>query len=111
MKTDKTIPFKKEMRRLAGIAYQREMDSELNEVYKEFEKWANGEIDCFELNDVIHKYHDETARYLWKINHMKPDYLTARGIGKDIIKNEEVNPKIIEYLKDQIEFIRDENSV
>jgi hypothetical protein len=28
------IRIKKEMRRLAGISYQREMDSELNEIYK-----------------------------------------------------------------------------
>ena len=111
MENNKSIPFKKEMRRLVGVAYQREMDSELNEVYKEFKKWEKGEIDCFTLNEIIHKYHDETARYLWKINHLKPDYLTARGIGKDIIKNEEVNPKIIEYLKVQIESIREENSV
>jgi hypothetical protein len=111
MDHEKPIPFKMEMRRLAGIAYQRELDLELTEVYKEFKKWEKGKLDCFKLNDVIHKYHDETARYLWKLNHMKPDYLTARGIGKNIIKNEEVNPKIMEYLKDKIEYIRQENGV
>ena len=111
MEQEKTIPFKKEMRRLAGIAYQREMDSELNEIYKEFKKWEKGEIDCFKLNDIIYKYHDEIARYLWKINLMKTDYLTARGIAKNIIKNEEVNPKLKVYLKDKIEYIKNEIGV
>jgi hypothetical protein len=59
----------------------------------------------------VNAYHDGTARYLWKINHLKPDYLTARGIAKGFIKSEEVNPKLLEYLKDKIKFIKDEEGV
>ena len=89
--------LKKEMRRIAGIAYQRELDEELRAVYKDFKKWEKGALDCFQLNEIIHKFHVGVSRQLYKINMADVDYLAARAIGLKIIKPEEVNPVLMNY--------------
>lgn len=103
MKNEYSKPFKKEMRRIAGIAYQREMDEELGKLYEQFKKWEKKEIDCFQLNDIIHKYHDGISRQLYKLNQMGADYLAIRALAKNIIKEEEADKNLIEASKDKIE--------
>ena len=57
---------KKKLRQLKDIAYERELDQELSELYKDFQKWWNKEIDGFELNGLIHKYHQGSLRGVGK---------------------------------------------
>lgn len=58
--------IKKHLRDLVSKSYKRELDNELLELYKEFDNWKQGNIDCFELCDIIHKYHDGIFRVLYK---------------------------------------------
>ncbi len=43
---------RKELRSLASTAYERELDSALEDIYAGFEKWKNKQIDCFGLNQL-----------------------------------------------------------
>ncbi len=61
-----TKAAKKHFRKLAAIAHERELGNELNKLLSEFDRWKKGEIDPFELNDLIHKHHDGIARNLYK---------------------------------------------
>jgi hypothetical protein len=47
---------KKRLRRLSDTAYERELDHELEKLYRDFKKWRNKNINGFELNDLIHKH-------------------------------------------------------
>ena len=74
-------PTKKEikvLRKLAALAYERELGESLAELGKGFDDWRAGEIDVWQLNDHIHRYHDGDSRDLWKkYNHLSPEELVG----------------------------------
>jgi hypothetical protein len=52
----------------------------LTELRAQFDRWDRGEIDSFELNDLVHKYHDGTSREIWKrfaTSHLAPAVASA----------------------------------
>jgi hypothetical protein len=53
------------IRELAGLAYERELAAELAQLRVEFDAWAAGERNAFELEKVIHRFHDGVARELY----------------------------------------------
>ncbi len=56
---------RKELNTLASTAYERELDRALGELYKHFKEWKNKEIDCFDLKQLIHEFHQKKSRELW----------------------------------------------
>ena len=56
----------KKLRELTGLAHERELSSALETLDCHFTRWHRQEIDCFELNDRIHSFHQKTSRELWK---------------------------------------------
>ncbi len=59
--------FRKMAKQLIGQAYQREQDKALESLRREFDRWKSGEIDCWELTDLIHRFHNGESRDLYKI--------------------------------------------
>ncbi len=55
---------RKELRRLAGLAYERELAKALEALEESFGQWRKKKISAFELSDCIHKFHNGTARNL-----------------------------------------------
>ena len=51
----------KKLRELAGLAHERELSSTLETLDSHFARWRRQEIDCFELNDRIHSFHQKTS--------------------------------------------------
>ena len=49
---------KREVRRLAGLAHERELAAAVDNLRAQFERWRAGEFDVFELNERIHQFHD-----------------------------------------------------
>ena len=90
---------RKELRGLAGLAYERELDKALGLLEKKFEQWRKKKITVFELNDFIHKFHNGIARDLWSFyTHGNSGMIVAHAITKDIILKTEVAPGILEKL-------------
>ena len=58
---------KAELRRLAGLAHERELSEALTNLESEFGRWRIGEISVFELNDRIHEFHHGLSRDLYKL--------------------------------------------
>ena len=90
---------RKELRRLAGLAYKRELAKTLESLERKFGQWKKNKITAFELNDFIHKFHNGIARDLWSFytngdNRM----IVAHAIAKGIILKTEINPGISEKL-------------
>lgn len=82
---------RKYYRKLAGIAYERELSNALNELQGEFTKWQNGEIDSFELNQKVHEFHHGVSRDLYKLYDMGHEWITAPGaIYRGIIAEDEL---------------------
>jgi hypothetical protein len=57
---------RREVRRLTGLAHERELSTAAGRLQSEFDRWRRGEIDVFILNECIHKFHDGTSRELYK---------------------------------------------
>jgi hypothetical protein len=106
-----TYPFtkaqKREIRRLAGLAYERELAKAAGELQSEFERWRGGEIDVFALNDHIHKFHDGASRDLYKRYVMgEAKWSLAAAIARGIVQESKVDPVILESLRSVIDLIR-----
>src|SRR6476620_10005916 len=58
--------IKRLVREWAGIAHHRELRKALSELRVQFDRWERGEIDAFELNDLVHRFHQDSSREIWK---------------------------------------------
>ena len=66
MSGDLTRADKKKVRQLAGIAWERELRSELLGIAAAINEMENGLLSPFDVNDRIHKFHDGASRDLYK---------------------------------------------
>ncbi len=91
---------RRELRSLATIAYERELDSTLEDLYLSFEKWKNKQIDCFELNELIHEFHQKKSTELWKIyNQTDNDFIVDRAVRLGVLQQGEISAETAEAVK------------
>jgi hypothetical protein len=96
---------RKKLRQLRDIAYELELDRELAGLYQDFQKWRNKEIDGFELNELIHKYHQGPSREVWKTyNYIDLDMVVSRAVALGLLKKEDIQEDILELIDTQIDF-------
>ncbi|MGM0603882.1 MAG: hypothetical protein ACQESS_11275 [Bacillota bacterium] len=100
---------KKEIRRLSGIAHERELEKALADLNLKFKQWENKELDPFELDDEIHKFHNKTSREIFKKynSYNMEDHFVAKAIVNGIIDKDEVDPEAYQELELLIERIKD----
>jgi hypothetical protein len=85
---------RKELNTLASIAYERELDDALGDLYESFTKWKAKQIDGFELNQLIHEFHQIKSRELWNMyNDKDEDFIVIRAMRLGILKPEEISLK------------------
>ena len=99
---------RKKLQQLASIANERELDQELEKLFQHFENWRSGKINCFELNDLIHKFHQGASREIWKTYaYSDPDTAVSRAIVLGFLKKEEVSNELFEILDSMINTFHD----
>jgi len=77
---------------LVGIAYERELNRALEDLFSRFEKWKKGEIDAFDLDKEIHIHHNGISRDLFKIYRDRDLQLSVYlAFKRGIIKMDEIN--------------------
>jgi hypothetical protein len=91
-----TAAQKREIRRLAGVAYDRELSALLSALEKQFARWRSGEIATLDLNEAIHQYHDHGARDLWKRyqTRIAPEFLVMQALDNGALSFEELSKDI-----------------
>jgi len=98
---------RKEMRQLQGLAWQRELETELGGLGDLFSSWREGAIDAFQLSDQIHRFHNGVSRDLYTRysgNHYEITVPDAIANGR--IDEAEVSKELLELLSGHIEHIR-----
>ena len=99
--------IRKALRELADEAHERELTRALSDLETGFKAWRKGEMSCFELNDLIHKFHDGTSRNIWKrYAYLKPDQSVPVAVAHGILKEDEIPPAMLEEMKGSIEALR-----
>ena len=105
--TPLTKKQKAELRRLAGVAHERELASAMAALEGEFTRWRKGEINVFELNESIHKFHHGISRELYNRYEPRHADITVPGaIARGTLREEEVDPVLLEHMVELIEFAR-----
>ena len=99
---------RKKLRELAGIANERELDQELEKLYRHFESWRKKDICCFELSDLIHMFHQGASRELWKMyTYYDPDTAVSRAVALGLLKKEDIPENMLDILDLRIGFFTD----
>lgn len=57
--------IKRLLRELAAKAHEEELRRALTPLAKAFDRWSRGEVDSFELSDLIHEFHQGPSRDLF----------------------------------------------
>jgi hypothetical protein len=68
----------------AGRAYARELAAELTKVEQAFGRWRSGEIGPFDVEAVIHRFHQGPARKLFTRYQRDPDWAVSLAIIRGI---------------------------
>src|SRR6266566_884905 len=103
--------IKRLVREWAGIAHDRDLRKALSELRLQFDRWDRGEIDSFELNDLVHRFHEDRAREIWRryaTTHLEPAVASAVAAG--MLRKEELPAELLRHIAGLIEFYEDDLS-
>ncbi len=88
-----------ELKRLNGLAWERELATALDELFAQFGKWRCETISEFDLSDKLHEFHDHTARDLYKRYAYGDNFFAVpAAIARGIIRESEVSAALLEKL-------------
>lgn len=95
-----TKAVSKKMRELSNQAYERELRQELEKLAEQFLLWRDNQIDSWNLEEAIHKFHNGSARELYKWYTMSsPEEILPYALFKKIIAYEELPELIADEMK------------
>ena len=104
--------IKRLVREWAGIAHDRDLRKALSELRAHFDLWERSEIDAFELNDLVHRFHHDASRQIWKryaTTHLEPAVASAVAAG--VLRKEELPAELVQHLTGLIDFFEQDLSV
>ena len=91
---------KRELGRVAGLAYERELSVALSELEVYFQRWREGQIEPHDVSDEIHKFHQGASRKLWSRYHGVDDYLVAvEAIATGVVERQEVAADLLQIME------------
>jgi hypothetical protein len=94
---------RKELRRLAGVAYERELGTALAGLEAQFQEWHAGKLNVHELSNAIHQFHNGVARDLYvTYTRLEPRIAVAQAVARKILRDDEVPPGLREALQSLI---------
>jgi hypothetical protein len=96
-----------QLRQLAGLAWEAELESELEELFEDFLKWADDGMDAFNLSEKIHKFHNGISRELYgRYTGLDPEITVPRAVALGIVGEVELGDVLLRKLSPQIEAYR-----
>lgn len=103
-KPDFTKAQRRELSRIAGLAYERELATALTELEEQFRLWRAGEIAPADLNDAIHRFHQGPSRELRARYLDGPvQFAALTALHRGIVNASEAAPDVVAYLKPALE--------
>ena len=99
------------VREWAAIAHDRDLRKALSELRGQFERWDRGEIDSFELIELVHRFHEGTAREIWKryaTTRLEPAIASAVAAG--VLRREELPVALVRHIARLIELYQQDLS-
>jgi hypothetical protein len=103
--------IKRLVREWAAVAHDRDLRKALGELRVQFDRWGRGDLSAFELNDMVHQFHDGTSREIWKryaTNHLEPAVASALVAG--VLRREELPEELLQHIRTLVEFYEADRS-
>lgn len=86
---------RKELREIAGEAYEWELHRHLSELDRSFAQWRRGEMLSSELSAAIHEFHQHAARELWSMYQSLGEVeIVARGLAIGAVALDRLSPQL-----------------
>ena len=101
---------RKDLRALAGIAYERELARALTQLEADFASWHAGERSPFDVSDAIHEFHNGIARELYVFYGGNPSTCVAHALATGVLRSDEVASQLAAKLSALVEVYRAEPS-
>jgi len=105
-------PVRQQMNALIGAAHERALAKALQQLDSHFDRWRRGEIDPFELAELIHKFHDGPARDVYKRFSDRRNSLlvalTAYSVANGLVDETAVPPEVHPYIQRALQFYRED---
>lgn len=99
---------RRELRRLAGLAYERELGGALAALEGQFREWRAGKLDVHELSDAIHHFHNGVARDLYvTYTRLEPRVAVAQAVARKVLQDDEVPASLRDALHALITFYQE----
>ena len=96
---------RRELRRLANLAYERELGAALAALETHFREWHAGSCDVHQLSDTIHQFHNGIARDLFvTYTRLEPRVAVAQAVARKVLRDDEVPATLWEALRTLIAF-------
>jgi hypothetical protein len=88
-----------QLRTLVGEAWKDELDQALEDLFEAFGRWADHDLDAFELSDRIHEFHDGVSRELYRRYAGLPAHLAVGyAISHGVLDESALGPSLREKL-------------
>jgi hypothetical protein len=103
--------MKRLVRHWAAAAHDRDLSNALVDLRAQFDRWQRREITAYDLNRLIHEFHQGPSREIWKryaTNHLAPAVASAVAAG--VLTREELPVPLLEHLAGLIEFFEADQS-
>ena len=92
---------------MSGVAYERALIAALDDLLASFQEWKQGDMTPFALDEEIHRYHNDTARDLYKLYGMEnQDMAVLIALAKGILKIEELNEDCRSFYQERVDRFR-----
>lgn len=98
---------RRQLRELAGLAYERELGAALAELEAAFRAWRAGRLSPHDVSDRVHGFHQGPARKLYTLYAgLPPEHAAARGLAAGLLAPADVAPELLERLGPVAAFYR-----
>ncbi|MBL8170703.1 MAG: hypothetical protein JNJ50_21255 [Acidobacteria bacterium] len=97
--------IKRLLREQQTRAYEEELRRALLPLAAAFDEWRAGNMNSFDLGDVIHEFHQETSRDLYeRYNYGDLRYNVAYAIVTGVLVRDQVPLEVLSHISNVIEF-------
>ena len=88
---------RKELRTLKAKAHAKEIEKHLVKLSQKFDDWNNGIIDCWDLSDHIHEFHNGISHDLFNAYNapgVSEIVMVSRGLALGLLQKDEIPEEV-----------------
>jgi len=104
---DFTRNERKLLRRLASVAYERELGRELDRLFAVLHEWKAKQSSAHDVSVAVHEFHDGVARDLYVLyGRIDPSQTVARAVAAGLLAEADLSAELLAKLAKPLEFYR-----